>query len=277
MPQEAVIISHISSIRKVRTLRDRIRPVTGGVQIVFPAPSEGPGLLFACSVGFNARIAAQPGRNFFVTASHCSDIPGGNQETPYAQPFPDGNSRIATEFKDPRYGNPGGLCYEGFRCRLSNALLARYVEGVPNGFGTIARTTFVRQRNGSIRINPNNPRWTVVGELGFPFEGEIVHKVGSASGWTRGPVVITCGDFNPEGTDIILLCQDVAQTGARGGDSGAGVFERAGPDEILLTGILWGRGTLDGEPVSVFSAMEQIEHELGQLSTSNFEALASAQ
>jgi hypothetical protein len=41
-------------------------------------------------------------------------------------------------------------------------------------------------------------------------------------------------------------------------------------------GILWGGGTLDGAPVFVFSAMEQIEQELGQLSTSAFDLLASA-
>ncbi len=281
VPRDVVIISRVSPIERVATLQDRLRPVPGGAQIVFPAPSEGPGLLFICSVGFNARLASRPGKEFFVTASHCSDIQGGNQRTPYFQPQPNGGrpngDRIAVEFKDPRYGNVGGLCvYRGFRCRLSDALLARYTNGNFSDFGTLARTTFGLQRIGSIRINRNHPRWTIVTEFGFPFGGEIAHKVGRTSGWTNGPVIFTCVDTGVSGTDIVQICQDWVLAGSQGGDSGAGVFERIGENEIALVGILWGGGTLDGAPVFVFSAMEQIEQELGQLSTSEFDLLASA-
>ena len=276
IPRDVVIISRVSAVERVKTLQDRNRPVTGGIQFTFFAPSEGPGLLFVCSVGFNARVASQPDKEFFVTASHCSDIQGGNQHTEYFNPLP--NARIAREFKDPRYGNAGGLCvYVGFRCRLSDAQLARYTNGNFSDFGTIARTTFARQRIGSIKIDNTNPRWTVVGELGFPFEGEIAHKVGRTSGHTFGPVIFTCVDTGVTGTDIVQICQDWVLAGSRGGDSGAGVFELAGPDEVLLVGILWGGGTLDGAPVFIFSAFEQIEQELGPLSTSPFDLLASAQ
>ncbi|MBA3555919.1 MAG: hypothetical protein H0W29_14320, partial [Gemmatimonadales bacterium] len=198
VPRDAVIISRSSPIDRVQTLVDRLRPVPGGAQLVFPAPSEGPGAFFLCSLGFNARLPGNS-REFFVTASHCSDIQGGNQDTPYYQPLPRRNpaaDRIAFEFRDPRYGNPGGLCYEGFRCRLSDALLARYTNDNHSDFGTIARTTFALQRIGSIEINARNPRWEVVGELGFPFLGETVHKVGRTTGWTRGPVIETCVDVN---------------------------------------------------------------------------------
>ena len=281
VPRDVVIISRVSAVKRVKTLQDRGRPVTGGVQIVFPAPSEGPGLLFVCSVGFNARLASHPDKEFFVTASHCSDVQGGNQRTPYYQPLPRGGDpktdRIAVEFKDPRYGNAGGLCvYEGFRCRLSDALLARYTNGNFSDFGTVARTTFGLQRIGSLRIDRNDPRWTIVTEFGFPFEGEIAHKVGRTSGWTRGPVIFTCVDTGVNGTDVVQICQDWVLAGSQAGDSGAGVFEQVGENEIALVGILWGSGTLDGAPVFIFSAMEQIEQELGQLSTSNFDLLASA-
>ncbi len=276
VPRDAVIISRSSGVKRVKTLQDRNRPVTGGVQFTFFAPSEGPGLLFVCSVGFNARLANHPGKEFFVTASHCSDIQGGNQHTEYFNPLP--NARIAREFKDPRYGDAGGLCvYEGFRCRLSDTQLARYTNTNFSDFGTIARTTFALQRIGSIKIDNKNPRWTVVGELGFPFEGEIAHKVARTSGHTFGPVIFTCVDTGVTGTDIVQICQDWVLSGSQGGDSGAPVFEQAGPDEVLLVGILWGGGTLDGAPVFIFSAMEQIEQELGQLSTSPFDMLATGQ
>jgi hypothetical protein len=280
IPRDVVIISRVSPVKRIKTLQDRLRPVPGGAQIVFPAPSEGPGLLFVCSVGFNARLASAPGKEFFVTASHCSDIQGGNQRTPFFNPLPKAGKpnadRIAVEFKDPRYGNAGGLCvYEGARCRLSDALLARYTNATFSDFGTIARTTFGLQRIGSLKIDKNNPRWTVVTEFGFPFEGEIAHKVGRTSGWTSGPVIFTCVDTGVNGTDIVQICQDWVLAGVQGGDSGSGVFELIGENEIALVGILWGGGTLDGAPVFIFSAMEQIEQELGPLSTSAFDFLAA--
>ena len=268
VPREAVIIRRVSPIEKMKTLRDRFRPVPGGVQIFFPAPSEGPDAAFICSLGFNARI---PGRapNFFVTASHCSDIQGGNQQTRYYQPGPGSVNRVAVEFNDPQYGNPGGLCddYPGFRCRLSDALLARYQAAAEPQFGKIARTTFGLQRIGSLIIDNSHPQWTIIDEIAFPFEGEIAHKVGRSSGWTSGPVILTCADVGVSGTDIVQICQDIVLAGVRPGDSGAPVFERAGASGVFLTGVLWGGGTLDGAPVFVFSAMENIEHELGPLTT----------
>ena len=89
-------------------------------------------------------------------------------------------------------------------------------------------------------------------------------------------MIFTCVDTGVNGTDVVQICQDWVLAGSQAGDSGAGVFEQVGENEIALVGILWGSGTLDGAPVFIFSAMEQIEQELGQLSTSNFDLLASA-
>jgi hypothetical protein len=276
VPREAVTIRRSSPITNMVKLRDRFRPVPGGVQIFFPAPSEGPNAAFICSHGFNAHIEGRS-QSFFVTTSHCSDIQGGNQQTRYFQPDPS-SSRIAVEFRDPEYGNPGGLCddYESARCRLSDALLARYNGTAQPDFGTIARTTFGLQRIGSLIIDEANPRWTIIGEFSFPFEGEVVHKVGRTTGWTMGPVILTCVDVGVGGTDIVQICQDFALAGSRPGDSGAPVFERAGGGSVFLTGVLWGGGTLGGAPVFVFSSMENIEHELGPLTTEAGAAVASA-
>lgn len=273
VPLEAVSFRRMPAIRQLQTIQERVRPVPGAVQIVFPAPSEGPNLFFLCTLGFNARLPGQPGRNFFVTASHCSDIQGGNQSTPYYQPAPKINpatDRVAIEFRDPQYGNPGGQCFEGFRCRLADALLARYETTVGVGLGKIARTTFGLQRIGSLIIDPANPRWNVIGEFGFPFLGETAHKVGRTTGWTRGPVVATCVDVEASGTGFIELCQDIVRAGVNGGDSGSGVFERASASssDVFLIGILWGGGTdSDGSTVFVQSPMENIEFELGDLTT----------
>jgi hypothetical protein len=275
VPRAAVTISRISPIQKMHaTLQERFRPVPAGVQIVFPAPSVDPAALFVCTLGFNLRRPPDS-RNFFVTASHCSDIQGANQLTPYFQPVPvagqPNTNRIGVEYQDPRYGRCQD--YPGFRCRLSDALLAKYRPEVRPQLGKFARTTFGRQRTGSIKIDVNRPRWTIVDEFPFPFEGETAHKVGRTSGWTRGPVIASCVDVFVDGTDIVLLCQDIVLAGAGGGDSGAPVFERLDDfvggvsSKVLLTGLLWGGGTLDGAPVFVFSAMENIEDELGPLKT----------
>jgi hypothetical protein len=276
VPREAVVISRISPIERIKTLQDRQRPLPGGFQLVFPAPSIDPTALFVCTLGFNANRPQNPNKRFFVTASHCSDRQGGNQHTPYFNPFPVGanGNRVATEFRDPAYGNPGGQCLfgPGIRCRFSDALLAEYTDHDFQQLGKIARTTFARQRIGSILVDPNHPRWNVLAEFEFPFLGETAHKVGRTSGHTFGPVILTCVDVGVSGTNIVQICQDFVLSGAQGGDSGSGVFELASdfggpPNGVALVGILWGGGTLGGAPVWIFSSMEQIELELGALTT----------
>ena len=266
VPREVVTITRMSAIKDLKSLQERTRPIPGGFQIAFPAPDSGG--FFVCTLGFNARLPGRGGE-FFVTNSHCSDEAGGDQDTRYFQDAPDPEDRIAVEQKDPRFGNPGDLCiYEGFRCRLSDALLAKYTSNTFEDFGTIARTTFGGQRIGSLRINPDHPRWEIVTEFGFPFLGETAHKVGRTTGWTQGPVVETCVDLNSSGTDRVLLCQDIVLAGAGAGDSGSPVFERVGPSEVALTGIMWGFGTgAFGEPLYAFSAFENISLELGALTT----------
>jgi hypothetical protein len=271
VPREAVVVTRSSPISATKTLLERFRPVPGAVQIEFPDVAD-PRFVFVCTLGFNAKVAAHPNQTYFVTASHCSEHQGGNENTPYSQPelrLNPATDRIGVEAKDPGYGDPGGQCFEGFRCRLSDALLARYTGGVAAQVGKIARTTFMLNRLGSIEIDPDHPRWNIVTEFPFPFLGETAHKVGRTSGWTAGPVVATCVDVLQSGSNIVKLCQDIVGAADRGGDSGAPVFERVGGSNVALTGLLWGGGTLDnGQSVFVFSAMENIEFELGQLETS---------
>jgi len=280
VPREAVIISPSSGIEKMKTLQDPFRRIPAGVQIVFPSG----GGLFACTLGFNALLPGDS-RNFFVTASHCSDVQGGNQRTPYHQPFPANSSnQIGVEFRDPNYGSASGNCvfYPGFRCRFSDALLARYRVGFAPQHGRIVRTEFARTRFGSLEIDTRNPRFRIIGEFEFPFLGETAHKIGRSTGWTRGNVVLTCVDTFVGGTDIVQICQDFVQAGVVGGDSGSTVFELGsdfglGDDEVFLIGVLWGGGTLGGAPVFVLSSMENIEVELGPLTTEFGARVASAQ
>jgi hypothetical protein len=275
IPRDAVVIDRIEPIQRLATLRDRVRPLAGGLQIFFPAPSVGPTAAFICTLGFNARIPGVTGAPFFVTNSHCTDEQGGDQNTVYYQPVPSSSTmnHIGIEYRDPEYGNPGGLCPSGRRCRFSDAALVRYFGAAQVEQGTIYRTTFNLSRLGSIEIDRDDPRWSIVEEIPFPFLGEVLHKVGRTTGWTTGPVVITCADVNVSSggvdTGLTQLCQDIVLSGVRGGDSGSPVFAPRGPSsDVDLYGILWGGGTLtNGAPVFVLSSMEQIEFELGPLTT----------
>jgi hypothetical protein len=113
VPASAAVIEEVEPITNAATLRDRIRPVQGGLQINFPG--------FLCTLGFNARRGTQ---RSFITNSHCTEEQGGNQSTPYWQPSQtSAPTRIATEVHDPGYTQGNG-CPAGRRCRRSDAARA---------------------------------------------------------------------------------------------------------------------------------------------------------
>jgi hypothetical protein len=248
VPAEAVVIQEAEPVRLAATLRDRIRPVVGGLQINFPG--------FLCTLGFNALRGTQ---RSFITNSHCTNVQGGSEDTPYRQPLStvDG-TKIATEVADPVY-TTGGACPSGRRCRRSDAARARYASGTASTLGTIARTTGAN--NGSVTISGS---FKVTAEGGAPV-GQTVHKVGRTTGWTRGKVSNTCVTVNVSGTNITQICQTLVTAGVGAGDSGSPVFRRTGTgSNVTLVGILWGGS---GSQLYVFSPIANIEAELGALTT----------
>jgi hypothetical protein len=279
VPRTAVVVDRASPVEQLATLRERVRPLAGGLQIAFDPSPEG---FFVCTLGFNATIPSMPGATFFVTNSHCTQEQGGVEPTLYFQPTPPSptnsfaNRFIGMEFRDPTYGNPGGLCPTGFRCRFSDAALVRYAPNVPASLGSIYRTTgLLLSRVGSILIDAANPRWSIVGEAPVALEGTVVNKVGRTTGWTRGQVIATCADVSQaedgEPTGVGMLCQDIALLNAEGGDSGSPIFQRtsATSGNVVLGGVMWGGGDIPGlGPITVYSSMENIESELGPLTTS---------
>ena len=73
------------------SLQGRVRPTEGGIQINFPG--------FLCTLGFNAKDGTQLS---FITNSHCTNVQGGVDNTPYWQPLQSvDNVQIATEVEDP--------------------------------------------------------------------------------------------------------------------------------------------------------------------------------
>jgi hypothetical protein len=250
IPEGAVVVEETEPIRFAATLRDRVRPIVGGLQINFPG--------FLCTLGFNA---VRSGQSSFITNSHCTDTQGGTEGTPYWQPLesvdPD---QIGTEVDDPVYvrGTGDNGCPRGRRCRFSDASRAAYAAGISFSLGTIAQTT-----------GPNNNSITIAGSFGIKGEGsasvgQTVNKVGRTTGWTQGAVTRTCVNTGVFGSNIVQLCQTFVSAGVGGGDSGSPVFRQSGGSNVTLLGILWGGS---GSTSYVYSPIANIEQELGPLAT----------
>lgn len=251
VPPESVDVVQTAPIVQVTTLRDKVRPVVGGLQIRFSR--------FLCSLGFNATRNGVLG---YVTASHCSGKQGEVDGTNYYQPLnrvPD--EFIGQEIADPAFLRNSSVCPKGRKCRYSDANFSDGDDGVPFTVGTIARTT--RSSNGSLELAGQ----FVSRAEGPAVVGQIANKVGRTTGWTEGTVTRTCANTGVSGTNILLFCQDFVEADVvivGSGDSGSPVFRIDG-DTVTLLGALWG-GSTSGTQF-VYSPIANIEQELGALST----------
>jgi hypothetical protein len=249
---QSVNVVATEPILRVATLRDRVRPVVGGLQIRFSQ--------FLCSLGF---VAWRDGVEGYVTASHCSDRQGEVDGTLYYQPLnqvPD--EFIGTEIADPAFFRNSDGCPRGRKCRFSDSNFSDADDAVPFTLGAIARTT-----------GPNNGSLEIAGEFairgqGAATVGQIGNKVGRSTGWTQGIVTRTCVNTGVSASNIVLLCQDFVESTVQivaGGDSGSPVFRTNSASNVTLLGNLWG-GNASGT-LFVYSPIANIERELGALTT----------
>ncbi|HEY3221513.1 MAG TPA: S1 family peptidase [Gemmatimonadales bacterium] len=251
VPAAALVVREMEPIRFVTTLRDRVVPRIGGIQIHFGN--------FLCSMGFNA---VDGGQASFVTASHCTNRQGGVEGTVYYQPLQsvDGVS-IGTEVEDPDYQRNIAGCPHGKKCRHSDASRAAYNPGITSALGQIAKTdatspnTYSLVLNGSISLSggDSRDRFTI---------GETINKVGRTTGWTQGQVTATCATVNVSGSNVSLICQTIVENAVQivgAGDSGSPVYTSSN----ALAGVLWG-GNSSGT-LLVFSPLKNVQDELGPL------------
>jgi hypothetical protein len=268
IPADAVVIETRSAIAPMATLRDRVRPLGGGLQInFFATPASIPGPSLICTLGFNVDAG---GVRSFITNSHCSNVEGGTTlPTTYYQSLRSGgaDNLIATEADDPEWTTQADLdCPPPFQCRYSDASRAAYATGVDAPLGGIAMIDEVTTSLDDT-VHTIVGQFTIVGE-GEPVVGEVVNKVGRTTGWTRGPTTATCVDVLATGTNHIRRCQTMVSALVDGGDSGSPVFFQPGSDpSVILRGILWGGSTDKSNPEFVYSPMSGIERELGPLTT----------
>lgn len=251
VPAAALEVREMEPISYALTLRDKVDPRVGGIQIHFGN--------FLCTMGFNATDGTE---NSFITNSHCTNHQGGVEGTVYYQPLQsvDGVS-IGTEVEDPAYQRNIAGCPRGKKCRRSDSSRARYNSGISFDRGRIAQTS-----------GPNNGSLTITGFLDFTGEdlrdvfstGETLNKVGRTTGWTQGKVTGTCVTVNVSGSNISQICQTIVENTVQivgAGDSGSPIYTTTSK----LAGILWG-GNSSGT-LLVFSPLKNMEAELGGLET----------
>jgi hypothetical protein len=261
--RDAIVISETGPVHFTQgpTLRDRVRPVGGGLQIQFTDMAAQP---FFCTLGFNVRAPDRPGVQGFVTAAHCTRNLGGVDGTPYWQPTgttpntTDPNF-IGTEVHEaPFFGAPIGGCPVGRQCRRCDAAGIRYAPGIDNAFGRIYRTST------GVNIDPMVPTYEIVAVKPFPFVGDQMYKVGRTTGTTQGVVTNTCVNLSVAGTNIVYLCQDIVAGAPQivgGGDSGAPVFQpEPNVNGVRLAGLLWGSMGPNNDQFT-FCAMDNLQFE----------------
>lgn len=268
VPAGAVVVEQRAAIAPTATLRQRVRPLLGSLQLNFFAvpPTGTPGVSYLCTLGF---IAELDGQRSFITNSHCSNDEGGTlRPTTYYQASRNTlDNRIAVEVDDPEWTvslDTNLRCPPPFQCRWSDALRARLDDTVSATLGRIARideiTTTLDDTTHTIAGH-----FTIRGERG-PVQGEVANKVGRTTGWTQGVTAGTCIDVLALGTNHIRLCQTEVNGLSDGGDSGSPVFwmRKGGSSNVSLLGILWG-GSVDDPPVFVYSPLSGIRRELGNI------------
>lgn len=237
------------------TVRDKIRPAVGGLQIMMSSSTT-------CTMGFSA---IRSGVRGFLTNSHCTNTQGGTESTHFFQPYlaPKSTTIVGTETVDPVYFT-GGACPAGKRCRYSDAAFAQGSSGVSFA-AQIAVTDAVGTTGpGSLTI----ARYGIVtGEYSQPFLNLFLLKTGRTSGTTGGYVTQTCADY-PATSTITMLCQNVMDAYGDFGDSGAAVWWESNTitqSRPYLAGLMWGITT---SPRKVFfSSMGNIRAEIGTLQT----------
>lgn len=254
IPLSSVRIVETKPIVELATLRDKVRPLEGGLQIAFPINRA----LGICTLGFNA-IRDSDGKEGFVTNSHCTKKEFALDGTVHHQPLP--NNPIGKEIADPSAFDCG---VKGFKCRYSDAAFDERAAGVTATLGSIARPSGVN--DGSLDIVGS---FSIVGELvGNAALGTTLRKVGRTTGQTEGGVTRSCVDTSARGSKVIRLCQDFVEADVQivaGGDSGSPVFKIVAGTDVTLYGILWG-GSSDGT-IFVYSPLSNIEGIIGGVQT----------
>ncbi len=271
VPREAVDIVETAPFEDFQTLQSSIRPALGGTQIQRSGS--------VCTMGFTAVRQGQAG---FVTNSHCTAVRGVVEGSVYHQATVNGvTNRFGVETVDPPYFTGWPICPLGRQCRYSDsAFVSRNGGQNPATLPASADFGYMAVPDSNMTILN---KFHIVGEVAFPLEGESLSKVGRTTGMTSGEVCDTCVDINSfsngQDTGFTYLCQDRVEASSNNGDSGSPVFSWSSatlPPGATLPAYLYGVLRGGNGTTFAFSAMSNIEFELGQLKTAKEQSGANS-
>jgi len=232
------------------TLRDKFRPVVGGLQIEIAVKGLTPNS--TCTLGFNAIRAKKPG---IVTNDHCMKEHRQEylKQNVVYQPTENNDNRIATGSVDPLFFKPedNDKCLSTYSfCRFSDSAFAEADgnAGVSRGF--IAKPQSGSQWDGMTKFR--------IVDLVKPAMDMAVTRVSSQTGIVQGKISNPCRNVEVTNkgrrTGDWLLCQVIVtwQTPGVPGDSGSPAFTTNSENtDVKLLGLVWG-------PTSV-SPIDQIK------------------
>ncbi|HEX2211370.1 MAG TPA: hypothetical protein VHG93_27040 [Longimicrobium sp.] len=272
IPPAAIELVDAEPAEEHATLRERVRPTTGGLKITWVADNA---KTYQCTLGFSVLVAEKYG---YFTNSHCTN---DGVNTVHRQAG--SNSRIGAEVQDPArfpYGSTQTFnsvsytCNSSNGCRFSDASRGVFDDSVQAQVkhGYIARTQTENEYQGEhldtlpsnykstmYVIDSSNPYFRIVGKANHVAVGDVIHKVGQKTGWTSGVVNRTC--VNSVFDTTTKWCQlrkgvEPTQLAGYNGDSGSPVFRRVPGSEtdVELVGLYWG---------SAISPITNIERDMG--------------
>lgn len=250
------------------TLQDRIRPLTGGIEIFRVLPNRVNG---TCTLGFNAKWGT---KDVFLTNSHCTNNFWENDVgSEFYQNDPnDPNDFIGSEIHDPifSYCDPP---FNSLECRYSDAAVIELDSNVHTAFGTVANTTGIgfNWQPGPLTISSSHPTQNIISDDKEALVDMPVSKIGKTSGETLGYVNKTCVAYGWLIQSSIILCQvEVNEMYNADRDSGAPVVyyfgSSTGDYEVELMGILWGR--FEDDEQAVYSPMSGVRQDLEDINHS---------
>lgn len=252
IPMQAVQIEVGPPVQLAGTVRDRIRPLMGGILTHLYKHNLSP-TDTACTLGFLLKNA---NGTFFMSASHCSDSMyafGTRPDSTWQNTMASSNY-IGVKYQDPPFTS--SCSPHSSPCRYSDAALWQRNTGDSSDVGSIARTTY----SDSITLAANP--FTISDSAGWsggtyysPGVGQTVWKTGEKTGMTGGTVLDNCVTVTPSGSPT-LICIVKVNAHVDNGDSGGPVYQWDGSSStVKLWGIVQGKR---GSDTMFFSPMENI-------------------
>lgn len=238
IPDSAVVIDTSPLIVSLASVRDRIRPTAGGLQI-------SNALSTLCTLGFNVDVQFY-GQKGFLTASHCDSGTrggGGTGNSIYQNTVSLSNT-IGIVSINPAWTRTDFECRGYTLCTLADVM---YVEAVNYSASEWAKKVVkasyagINNAPGSLTISSY---WTGLSIAPFTYVGASVDKVGRTSGLTRGKIGATCENPLVDSLKVapyVVLCSERVDSAAAGeGDSGAPVYyPEFSPDPTYAIGIVF--------------------------------------